>query len=83
MKMKSIIMLQNNQKGMKDISGVYVLSIEIVFKATTVVVDTTLTEIQLRNKHMIEKKAKELNELERFFNIPEYKYLSKLIRSYT
>ena len=47
-------MLQNNQKGMKDISGVHVLSIEIVFKATTVVVDTTLTEIQLRNKHMIE-----------------------------
>ena len=76
-------MLQNNQKGMKDISGVYVLSIEIVFKATTVVVDRTLTEIQLRNKHMIEKEAKERNELERFFNIPEYKYLSKLIRSYT
>ena len=76
-------MLQNNQKGMKDISGVHVLSIEIVFKATTVVVDTTLTEIQLRNKHMIEKEANDRNELERFFNIPEYKYLSKLIRSYT
>ena len=75
-------MLQNNQKGMKDISGVYVLSIEIVFKATTVVVDRAITEIQLRNKHMIEKKANDRNKLERFFNIPEYKYLSKLIRSY-
>ena len=32
---------------------------------------------------MIEKEAKDRNELERFLNIPEYKYLSKLIEHKT